>query len=220
MNMERHQKIISLREAKKIVGCCSFFTLKRLCYAIKLFILSTIVLVLSGCAGDNQDLHRKFEEVRSRPGGPIQEIPEFKSTPMFTYPSHLKRRNPFFPYQEQVKQAEQADSERNAPNMNRTKQELENYKLKDIRMVGSLKQNGTIWALIETPDERLHKLTIGSYVGEDYGRVISITEQKIRLIETYKDKSRWQKRNAVIDLDSTNAKTVSGAEHQAEQTVK
>lgn len=177
--------------------------------------------LLSACSGDNKDLHDKFDEIKSRKARPIEKIPEFKSSPKFEYPSHLKRRNPFFKYRSTSSaQENKKRSEANAPNLARRKQALEQFKLHELKMVGILKQNGTIWGLVTAPDKAVHKVTIGSYMGRDYGRVVSIKNTKIRIVERYKEKKDWKKRSVYLYLDKTNKKTVSHKSIKVEEIVK
>lgn len=187
---------------------------------LKRGVLLSLFVMLCSCSNDNQDLQKKFEEVRSRPGRPIEKMPEFKPLPSYAYPSHLKRRNPFISYQKPVKKVVKKKKDVNAPNLHRKKQTLEKFKLRDLRMVGFLRQNGVVWGLVSAPDEKVHKVTIGSYLGLDYGRVVSIGANKIRLVETYKVNKDWKKRDVVLRLDSVKKDTVSHKQIKIEEFVR
>ncbi len=42
-------------------------------------------------------------------------------------------------------------------------------------MKGSMRQNGQILALIQTPDGEIERIQRGSYMGVNHGRVVNIT---------------------------------------------
>ena len=138
-------------------------------------ILMMFVVLSSSCSSDNQDLLDTFDKVRARKGHPIEKIPEPKFVPKFVYPSHLKRRDPFFKYTKQSERlARKKKPDVNAPNLTRPKQALEQFKLKDLRKVGMLKKNGAVWGLVATPEDMIAKVKIGNYLGKNFGRVKSI----------------------------------------------
>lgn len=177
--------------------------------------LHTIVLVMlaffiSSCSSDHKDLQETFDKVRARKGRPIEKIPELKPVPKFVYPSYLKRRDPFFKYikpSDRVVKKKKTDV--NAPDLNRPKQALEMYKIQDLRMVGTLKSNGQIWGLISTPDDAVMKVTVGDFIGEDFGEVTGISSQAIRIVGKVKQKDEWQKHPVIMELDTVDKKTVS-----------
>lgn len=192
----KNQNIQSLVNSLKLAN-------DRLAAVIKFTILALAVLGLVACTVDNTALKARFREVRARKGRPIEPIPEFKPMPKFTYPSHLKRRNPFYSYNtpQIVKKSTKKKSDLNAPNLKRRRQALEKFKLKDLVIVGTLRRNGVVWGLVSAPDDVIHKVTVGSYLGRDHGRVISITDKKIRLIETYNENKEWKKRDVNLRID-------------------
>ena len=73
------------------------------------------------------------------------------------------------------------------PNLARQLQPLENYALESLTMKGSMRQNGQILALIQTPDGEIERIQRGSYMGVNHGRVVNITPTQIDLIEIIPD---------------------------------
>lgn len=153
-------------------------------------------LLLIACSGDNSDLTRYMHEVRSRPAKAIEPIPQFSELPVFTFPEDDQRRSPFKPV-EQKKRNEIA-----APDQHRSKDPLEIYPLDALKFVGTLKENNMIWGLIKDPDDKIVRIRAGEYMGQDYGMVISIKEEQIKLEETFKNAGKWEKRITTIDLDT------------------
>ena len=181
-----------------------------------------MLCILVSCTGDNQDLYDKFKKIKMKSAGPIERMPEFKPSPKFSYPINSNKRNPFLKYMSEQKNADKRKkmSDLNAPNLKRRRQNLEKFKLRDLNMVGVLKQHGTIWGLVRTPDKVIHKVTIGSYLGRDFGRVVAIKDNKIRLNERYKDNKTWKRRDIYLLIEKTNKKTVNPKAINVEEIIK
>lgn len=161
----------------------------------KLVIMLLFSLVVA-CSGDNSDLSKYMNEIKSRPAKSIEPIPQFPDLPVFKFPANDPRRSPFKPV-EQKKRNEIA-----APDQNRSKDPLEFYPLDALKFVGTLKENNKTWGLIRDPDGKIVRVRIGEYMGQDYGVVISIKDEQIKLEETFKNAGKWEKRITTIDLDT------------------
>jgi len=87
-----------------------------------------------------------------------------------------------------------------SPDMHRTREALEQYSIDSLRMVGTLRKTGKIVALIEI-EKVIHQVHIGSYLGQDMGRVIKISEDAIQVEETTQDAGgEWRKRLVEIKM--------------------
>ena len=87
-----------------------------------------------------------------------------------------------------------------APEMTRRKESLEAYPLDTIAMVGSLNKTGLPTALVKV-DNLIYQIKVGSYLGQNYGKVIRITEISIQLREIVQDATGdWIERPASLDL--------------------
>ena len=87
-----------------------------------------------------------------------------------------------------------------APEMTRRKESLEAYPLDTIAMVGSLNKSGLPTALVKV-DNLIYQIKVGSYLGQNYGKVILITENSIQLREIVQDATGdWIERPASLDL--------------------
>ena len=162
--------------------------------------LSCTVL-LGACAKQNTgDLHRFINEVMAREPQPLEPLPELKQVETFVYEPG-ERRSPFrlgsVGEQEQVA----LPTDGIAPDRNRRKQELEQYPLDSIRMVGTLEQDEGVWALVTIQDGTLFRTTTGNYMGQNDGQIVRIAEDRIELNEIVPDGSGgWQERQASIAL--------------------
>ena len=60
---------------------------------------------------------------------------------------------------------------------------LEVFQIGTLQMRGIMSRNNIIWALVQDENNNLHYVKEGSYMGRNHGRVISISETQIDLIE-------------------------------------
>ncbi len=147
----------------------------------RLWLLAVCTSVLAGCTGSTAEMQERVAEIRKRPGGRIEPLPEIKPYETFNYdPAGI--RSPFEP----------GDSGAGAaggirPDSTRTREFLEQYSLDTLRMVGTLRQGGRIFGLVQTKDGLVHRVAVGNYLGQADGRIGSITEAKISLIEIVPD---------------------------------
>lgn len=168
---------------------------------IRNIVVSTGMLMLVGCAGDEfQDLRDYVTEVKSRPASGIDPLPPIPAYESFAYdPEGI--RNPFQPVDEPTETTEVAEASGPGPDLNRQKEELEGYPLDTLRMVGTLDLNGTLWGLVRTGDRVIHRVLPGNYLGQNYGKITRITDNKIELSEFVTTGSgKWRERDASIAL--------------------
>lgn len=87
-----------------------------------------------------------------------------------------------------------------APEMARRKEPLESFPLDSMAMVGSLNKTGTPTALLKV-DNLIYQVKVGGYLGQNYGKIIQITETSIQLREIAQDATGdWIERSASLDL--------------------
>ena len=67
-----------------------------------------------------------------------------------------------------------------APDPLRRKEELEQYALDSLKMVGTLAQADSNWALVRSPEGVLHKVRVGNYVGQIMARSCASTKARFR----------------------------------------
>lgn len=162
----------------------------------KSLLTALLVLLLSACSGDNSDLIKYINEVKSRPGRPIEPIPKFAPLPIFRFPENNDRRNPFKPIDQKKR------NDIYAPDKKRPKQPLESFPLDALKFVGTLKKDNEIWALIKQPDGQISRVRVGDYMGQNYGCIILIKNDLIKLEETVQKSGTWEKQSTTINLDT------------------
>ena len=96
-----------------------------------------LALGLSACGGNMDDLLEYVDEVKARPGGRIEPLPQIKPYQTFTYTAETMR-SPFVPDRPQAAAAGAATGPR--PDTNRAKEYLEQFPLDTLSMVGILER--------------------------------------------------------------------------------
>jgi type IV pilus assembly protein PilP len=168
-------------------------TLMRVKLTQNIFVI-VFSLLLSGCGGNDKDLEAYVAEVLKRPGGAVEPLPTIEPYEPFYY-SSIDRRSPFDLPKKQIADAI------SGPDMNRPKEKLEQFALDSLRMVGTMGQQSERWVLISAPDGDVHRITIGNYLGKNFGKITSINKQSISIIETVPDnQGGWMQRKAELTL--------------------
>ena len=87
------------------------------------------------------------------------------------------------------------------PNPNRVKQYLEQFTIASLAMVGTLSQGPAMYALIQDSDGGVHRVQQGDYMGTDHGKIQSIDEAAIELVEIVPDGTgSWVERIRTVSL--------------------
>ncbi len=167
-------------------------------------------VVVGGCVNrDKSDLEAYVADVLSRKGGQIEPLPPIKPYERYLYSSAEKGlRDPFTPFMEQQEKQEEVlaapDAEQQAYNdeiLAHNREELENFELDSLRMVGTLQDDDELWAIVRDNAGTVHRVQVGNYLGRNYGKILDIQEDRIELREIVKDDDgRWEEREASLAL--------------------
>jgi type IV pilus assembly protein PilP len=165
-------------------------------------ILSLAVGTLSACASDNDDLDKYINEVKAKPGGFIEPLPEITPYEIFTYVADAERiRSPFIPDTPQVNASGVGRGPR--PDADRSPEFLEGFPLDTLRMVGTLDISETMYGLVQTSDGLIHRVVPGNFMGQNDGRITAITESEIEMVEIISDGiGGYIERDAAISLSN------------------
>jgi len=148
----------------------------------RLAVAIAALAALAGCADDTDDLRARVAEIKSRPGGRIEPLPEVKPYETFAYEAE-DQRSPF----EAGAPAAASLSNALRPDVNRPREFLEQFSLDTLRMVGTLRLGGREYGLVQTRDGLVHRVLPGNHVGQNDGRITAVDQGQISLIEIVPD---------------------------------
>lgn len=170
---------------------------------IRFFQVFLFSILLVSCNKDMSDLDQYFADVKLIPAQQIEPLPEINSPEIFIYEAD-GLRDPFSNdlqlLDDQINE-EAVIVEGEGPDLNRRKEVLENYPLDSLYMSGTYSQGGNFWGLIEDPEGNLAHVSLGQYMGQNYGEIVNIDESQIEVSEWVSDGlGGWTKRKASIAL--------------------
>jgi len=156
-------------------------------------------LLLSGCGGGNfSDLQEFMEQTRARPAGAIEPLPRFQPYEAFTY-SATSLRSPFQP-PIKIDLTQPRGSQDIKPDEDRVRQFLEGFNIESFEMVGILSNDQGMQALIRGAGS-VHRVRIGDYLGRNHGRIASIEEGRVDVVEIVPDgEGGWLERPRTLSL--------------------
>jgi type IV pilus assembly protein PilP len=149
---------------------------------VRTVVAVAVLATAAGCSDDTDELRAKIAEIKARPGGRIDPLPEVKPYETFAYPAS-DERSPFEPGMP----ASATGPNAIRPDSSRPREFLEQFSLDTLRMVGTLKLQGRIYGLVQTKDGLVHRVLPGNHLGQSDGRITAIDEGKISLIEIVPD---------------------------------
>ena len=87
------------------------------------------------------------------------------------------------------------------PDLTRRKEPLEAYPIDALKLVGVMNQNGIDWAIINAPDQTVHRVTECYYMGRNHGEITRIKENGVRVVELVRNPvGKWEKKPANLVL--------------------
>jgi type IV pilus assembly protein PilP len=157
-----------------------------------------VLATVAACSGGTAELKKDLEERRKRAGTQPEPLPQIKTYESFQYdPSGL--RSPFQP----SAPLNSGSNNGPRPDVRRSREFLENYPLDTLKLVGTLRQTGRLYGLIQTKDGLVQKVQIGNHVGQSDGRITAITDSNISVVELVPNGSGgYVERPASIQLTS------------------
>ena len=169
-----------------------------------------VALAAGGCVSkDMSDLENYTEEVLARKGGEIEPLPPIKPYERYLYQAkELGLRDPFKSFFEEAPESERmekvvdAEQEKFATEiLTHNREELEGYELDALRMVGVLENSDFLWGIVRDQAGVVHRVTVGNYLGRNFGKITNIQEDRIDVREIIKDsQGRWEERAATLAL--------------------
>lgn len=168
-----------------------------------------VSLLLSGCVDwvdDKSDLVKFIAKAKATPVGDIEPLPEFEPYHSFVYEG-AAMREPFVALVPAIIDDSQQDLTEDTselkPDDNREKEYLETFALDALLMVGTIRKQdgGNLWALIKDKNSEIHRVSVGNFMGLDFGKIVSLDERKIELVEIVTNgRGGWMQRPRSLAL--------------------
>ena len=166
---------------------------------MKGIMIMIVALSLAACGnGKFQDLQDFVKNSGNGLRGKVEPLPEVRPYEPFVY-DDFDLTDPFNPKKmEMLKLGKGGPLQ---PDPNRRKEALESFPIDGLRMVGVIRQGDTIYALIKAPDNTLYRVTKGNHLGQNFGKIVEITEKEIKIRELVQDTSGdWTERTSTLQL--------------------
>lgn len=176
------------------------------------YLLCLCMLTLAACSAENEDLQEWMRNTKQQAKStPIQtQEAQVNIQPTYTPPAP-PQMNIFEPAR--LRAGLQGD---NAPDLNRPKQILENFPLNELHYVGLIQAAGKAPSAFISVNDHVYTVNLGNYLGENYGRITSITPDEIVIAELVEDSSsgKWINRRASLPLQAAdNASTNTSSQN-------
>jgi len=157
--------------------------------------VAAATLLLTGCVStDMSDLDQYIAEILARPARTtVDPLPELKVPETYAYQSaDTGKRDPFESFLDRTPEGgkgkggeDPMTKELRREIEGRNPEELEQFELDALRMVGTLQDNNELWGIVLDKDGTVHRVKVGNYMGKNYGKILSISEDKIELREIF-----------------------------------
>lgn len=165
---------------------------------MRLALILLFSLSLSACISDDMtDLEEFVANAAAEMRGKIPPAPEVMPYEPFPYENEAAIPDPFKPRAK----GKTGGGGVNAPDFDRPREALEEYALETLKMVGYLNQHNKSYAVVRAPDSKLHRIKVGNYLGQDFGKIVEITDVEIVIKETVQDSvGDWSERISGLQL--------------------
>ncbi len=158
-------------------------------------------LFLTACSGEQEELSQWIAQQRGEVKPSVQPV----LPPKKFNPQPYLAAEAVEPFSTQkltvaIKQEARQPSSLLASEVNRRPEPLEAFPLDSVTMVGSLVKHNTPFALLRV-DKLLYQVKLGDYLGQNYGKIVKITETDMSIREVVQDGSgEWTERISSIQL--------------------
>jgi type IV pilus assembly protein PilP len=157
--------------------------------------------LLAACGAEQQELSEWMEQQKREVKPNVEPL----SPPKTFTPQAYVALTGVEPFSQQkltvaLKQEARQPNSLLAAEINRRKEPLEAYPLDSMSMVGSVVRSGRQYALLRV-DNLLYQVKQGDYLGQNYGKIMRITETDVGLREIVQDAAgEWIERNSALQL--------------------
>ena len=168
------------------------------------------IILLAACVDQEMpDLTQEIAQIKAEKKVALLQMPAFPTETIVPYEGGSVR-SPFEDFDKEKKDAIDPNANNNAnalppgcirPDTYRNKEPLEGFPLDSLTMVGTLEEGNSMWALISDPQKIVHMIKVNNYIGQNYGKITSIIENKVDVVELYSDEiGCYFERSAAITM--------------------
>ena len=144
-------------------------------------LLLCVPLLLAACGGEEfQDLRDFVKNAGADLRGRVDPPPEIKPYEPLSYDNSVGLPDPFKPRKPELKSGRPGV---NQPDLERRREALEDFSLESLKMVGFLYQAKVGYAIIRSPDSKLHRVKTGNYLGQNFGQISSVSDSEVTIKE-------------------------------------
>ena len=163
--------------------------------------LLCVAWLAGGCTIDHEELQQWIDQQRREVRPRVQPL----VAPKKFDPQPYLAQQEVDPYSAQklsvaLKQESRQPNSLLAAELNRRKEPLEAFPTDAMKMVGSVARGNQPFALLRV-DNLLYQVKIGDHLGQNYGRIMKISETEITLREIVQDAAgEWIERSSSLQL--------------------
>ena len=157
--------------------------------------------LLAGCSGDIDELRQWIEQQRKDVKPNVKPL----DAPKKFLPEPYTASTVVDPFSAQklsvaIKQEATQPNSLLTAEMNRRREPLEAYPVDSMSMVGSLTRKDSRYGLLRV-DNLLYQVKVGDYLGQNFGKIMKISETDITLREVVQDAAgEWIERTSTLQL--------------------
>ena len=170
--------------------------------ALPVLVLATICgIFVCGCSNRDASIENDLQLSIAKVKGKILDIPVYKP---YTATGYLLQNvaDPFGSTKAQIAGKTDGSPERDRPDMKRDRQPMEAFPLEAMEFNGNIVKQGTMHALVAV-HEKMYAVKIGEYLGQNFGRIMKISETEVVITEKVQEFSGdWVERTSRLGLST------------------
>jgi len=164
--------------------------------------LCVVAALSAGCSAGKDELQSWMDERRRNTPVTVSKVVEPKVFDPFRYPQTTEV-DPFSAAKLRVNIESPTRNGPRGPDTGRLREPLESYSLDSFKMVGNLKQGAVVVGLLKS-DSAVHQVRVGNYIGQNFGRIVAISETEVAVRESVQDAAGdWVERDTALRLQES-----------------
>jgi len=165
-----------------------------------IFTLLLAALLLSACGSEEfQDLRDFVNNAGVDMRGKVEPPPDIKPYEPFAYDNSARLPDPFRPRKAEARG--KGGAGQNQPDFSRPKEELEDFPLESLKMIGYLYQKGVGHAIVRSAEGKIYRVRAGNYIGLNFGQITAVSETELTVKEMVQDSAGdWTERDSTLQM--------------------